>query len=129
MELDAATRVVKRGGRVLQLSPREYSLVLLSLATALLAAGFAIGEAVDREIRSELDSLLQSEALALAGAAHWEDGAFNVHFDDATLRPFLAPRSGAYFEIRTSGEVAARSRSLDGTTLTPWKNRRAISNR
>lgn len=92
--------------------------VLLSLAAALLAAGFAIDAAVDREIRSELDSLLKSEALALAGAAHWEDGAFNFHFDDATLRPFLAPRSGAYFEIRTSGEVSARSRSLDGATLT-----------
>ena len=95
--------------------------VLLSLAAALSAAGFAIDAAVDREIRSELDSQLKSEALALAGAAHWEDGAFNFHFDDATLRPFLTPRSGAYFEIRTSGEVAARSRSLDGAALAAFE--------
>jgi len=59
LELDAASRVVKRGGRVLQLSPREYSLLLFFFARRGRAVSRAeIGEhVVEREFTANSNAL------------------------------------------------------------------------
>ena len=59
LELDASSRVVKRGGRVLQLSPREYSLLLFFFARRGRAVSRAeIGEhVVEREFTANSNAL------------------------------------------------------------------------